>query len=253
MEELALAVWLFSFEICWKGARYTNMKLPYLLTAILAAAVVAEEKPGLPVTAEQQSKLTPGSVLGDLMAGNKRYVKGELTPPNVIPRIKAATKGQFPKAFILSCIDSRVPVEQVFDQGLGDVFVGRVAGNIENTDQLGSMEYAAKVAGVKLILVLGHEGCGAVKGACDHVELGNITSLLKNIRPAMDKVKGYKKEEKNSKTKKYVDEVIEKNVQVTIADIRKRSTVLSEMEKEGDLKIVGGVYSLADGSVRLLD
>ena len=237
------------------------MKSPYLisigLVTAFAIAVVAQEKSAptanLPVTAEQQEKLTPDSVLADLMAGNKRFSKGELSPPNVLPRIKAATGGQFPKAFVLSCIDSRVPVEQVFDQRLGDIFVGRVAGNIENTDQLGSMEYAAKVAGVKLLLVLGHESCGAVKGACDHVELGNITALLENIKPAIEKVQGFKAEERNSKTKAFVAEVIEQNVRKTVADIRSRSEVLSALEKAGDLKIVGGVYSLENGTVTLID
>jgi len=209
-------------------------------------------KTNLPVNAEQQAKLTPDGVMADLLEGNKRYVAGQLSDPNVVPRIKAATSGQYPKAFVLSCIDSRVPVEQVFDQGLGDIFVGRVAGNIENTDQLGSMEYAAKVAGVKLVLVLGHESCGAVKGACDHVELGNITSLLANIKPAIDKVEGYEDSERNSKTKKFVDEVIEQNVLKTVADIRERSSVLTELEEAGKLKIVGGVYSLKDGSVTVL-
>lgn len=234
-----------------------TMKSTTILTlttlAAFAAVLIAQEKTNLPVTSEQQSKLTPDSVLADLQEGNKRYMKGELSDPNVVPRIAAATGGQYPKAFILSCIDSRVPVEQVFDQGLGDIFVGRVAGNIENGDQLGSMEYAAKVAGVKLVLVLGHEACGAVKGACDHVELGNITGLLANIKPAIDSVKGYKDEERNSKTKKFVADVVEANVRKTVADVRERSELLAEMEKAGELKIVGGVYSLKDGSVTLLD
>ncbi|MCL4111547.1 UNVERIFIED_CONTAM: hypothetical protein GTU68_056219 [Idotea baltica] len=186
------------------------------------------------------------------MAGNERYVKGELSAPNVVPRIKKGNEGQFPKAMILSCIDSRVPVEQVFDQGLGDIFVGRVAGNIENGDQLGSMEFAAKVAGVKLIVVLGHEACGAVKGACDHVELGNITGLLANVKPAIEKVEGHEGK-RDSKNKEFVDAVIKQNVIQTVADVRERSEVLAEMEKAGEIKIVGGVYSLQDGSVTLLD
>ena len=153
-------------------------------------------------------------------------------------RVEAVTAGQYPQAYILSCIDSHVPVELVFDQQLGDIFVGRVAGNIENVDQLGSMEYAAKVAGVKLVLVLGHESCGAVKGACDHVKLGNITALLKNIQPAVESVEGHEAKGRNSKNKEFVAEVVEANVRQTVADVRSQSEVLAEMEKAGDLKIV---------------
>ena len=234
------------------------MKKNLILTAGIAAAcslaVIAQEKSGLQVSADEQKTLTPDVVLTDLMEGNGRYVKGELSDPNVLPRIVAGNDGQFPKAFILSCIDSRVPVEQVFDQGLGDIFVGRVAGNIENTDQLGSMEFAAKVAGVKLILVLGHEACGAVKGACDHVELGNITSLLANVKPAIDEVDdAFAEDTRNSSNKEFVDKVIAQNVKQTVEDVRERSEILSEMEKAGEIKIVGAVYSLKDGSVKLVD
>ncbi len=233
---------------------FNIMKLKTLFPIAIAAAIpfaaMVSFAKDLPVTAEEQKKLTPDSVLTDLMEGNARYVAGTLTDPNIKESVAAATGGQFPKAFILSCIDSRVPVESVFDQGLGDIFVGRVAGNIENTDQLGSMEFASKVAGVKLIMVLGHEACGAVKGACDGVELGNITSLLANVKPAVTKVAGALKEgEANSKNKAFVDDVIEENVRQTIKDIRERSPLLAEMEKSGEIKIVGGVYSLETGKV----
>jgi carbonic anhydrase len=136
----------------------------------------------VPVSAEQQKELTPKAVLEQLMEGNKRFVSGRISDPNIKERIKISSKGQYPKAVILSCLDSRVPVEQVFDVGIGDVFVGRVAGNVENEDQLGSMEFATKVAGSKLVMVLGHEACGAVKGACDKVELGNLTALQPRYR-----------------------------------------------------------------------
>ena len=207
----------------------------------------------LPVTKEQQDKLTPDAVVKDLTAGNKRFVEEKLSDPNAKARVKAAVDGQYPKAFILSCIDSRVPVEQVFDQGLGDIFVGRVAGNIENGDQLGSMEFAAAVSGVKVIMVLGHEACGAVKGACDHVKMGNLTGLLENINPAIEKVKGYEEKDRTSKNKEFVAKVVEMNVAETVADIRKRSETLAKLEKEGKIKIVGGVYSLHTGEVTLLD
>ena len=150
-------------------------------------------------------------------------------------------------------MDSRVPVEQVFDQGIGDLFVGRVAGNVETGYQLGSIEFATKVAGAKLVMVLGHEACGAVKGACDHVELGNLTGLLKQIQPAVEAVEGFKDEQRNSKDSEFVEAVVEKNVRLTLADLRKRSSLLAEMEKAGKIMIVGGLYSLHDGKVRILN
>jgi carbonic anhydrase len=163
-----------------------------------------------------------------------------------------AAKGQHPKAFILSCVDSRVPVEQVFDQGIGDLFVGRVAGNIESVEQLGSIEFATKVAGAKLVMVLGHEACGAVKGACDHVELGNLTALLDEIKPAVAAVPGYSEDTRSSKNTEFVEAVIAKNVELTVADLRKRSPVLADLEKEGKIILVGALYSLKDGKVTLL-
>ena len=207
----------------------------------------------LPVSAEEQKKLTPKAVLEDLMAGNKRYVEGKVAEPNIKARIEASSSGQFPKAVILSCLDSRVPVELVFDQGIGDVFVGRVAGNVENEDMLGSMEFATKAAGAKLVMVLGHGACGAVKGACDKVELGNLTGLLKKIEPAVKAVEGFSDAERTSKNPAFVEKVIEQNVRQTVADIRSSSPILAEMEKNGEIMIVGGLYSLEDGSVKLLE
>ena len=207
--------------------------------------------PNLPTTKDEQSAMTPDVVLKDLMAGNKRFVDGELTATNVQKRVKAAATGQFPKAVILSCLDSRVPVESVFDQGIGDIFVGRVAGNVENVDQLGSMEFATAAAGVKLVMVLGHQHCGAVKGACDQVKLGNLTALLSKIDPAIKAVEGHEGK-RNSKNAEFVEEVIHMNVKMTVADIRKRSKVLADMEKDGKIKIVGAYYSLDTGAVTLV-
>ncbi len=225
-----------------------------IVVAVAAAVAIplALMAENLPVTADEQKKLTPSEVLDELMEGNKRYVAGKTSDPNVQDRVKAASTGQYPKAVILSCLDSRVPVELVFDQGIGDIFVGRVAGNIENEDQLGSMEFATKAAGSKLVMVLGHEACGAVKGACDNVEMGNLTALLSKIKPAIDAVKGHDGN-RNSKNAEFVAEVVEENVRQTVKDIRERSEVLAEMEKNGEIKIVGALYSLQDGSVRLLD
>lgn len=216
----------------------------------LAAPVALGES--MPPTAEEQKALTPQKVLDDLMAGNARYVAGKPEASDVSKRIEAGTKGQWPMAYVLSCVDSRVPVEELFDQGIGDVFVGRVAGNIESTEQLGSMEFATAAAGSKLIFVLGHEACGAVKGACDGVKLGNLTELLAEIQPAVDGVKDVEGD-RTSKNEKFVDAVIEKNVHKTIADIRERSSVIADLEKKGSVKIVGGIYSLHTGKVTLLD
>ncbi len=221
--------------------------LALISIGLLLPTLAAELQP----TAEQQKQLTPKGVLEELMAGNVRYASGKVADPNILARVELAAKGQYPKAYILSCVDSRVPVELVFDQGIGDLFVGRVAGNIESTEQLGSIEFATKVAGAKLVMVLGHEACGAVKGACDHVELGNLTHLLKEIKPAVDAVQGHK--DRSSKNSAFVEDVIEKNVRLTVEDLRKRSAVLAELEKSGAIQIVGAVYSLHDGKVRLLN
>ncbi len=227
-----------------------------LITALLISSITpifAEPAKQTPVTSEEQKALTPDQALADLMAGNERYMAGKLTDLNIKANIAESATGQYPKAVILSCLDSRVPVENVFDQGIGDIFVGRVAGNIENVDLLGSFEFATKAAGAKLIMVLGHDACGAVKGACDHVEMGNLTALLNQIQPAVKAVESeFTEEKRNSKNPEYVNRVIEENVKITIADIRKNSPILAEMEKSGAIKIVGGIYSLKDGKVSLL-
>lgn len=225
-----------------------------ILTAacILSGNLLAADA-GLPPTAEQQKALTPKAILEDLMAGNARYVKGEQSAPNIIQRIKATSQGQNPKAYVLSCVDSRVPVEQVFNQGIGDMFVGRVAGNVDSGEQLGSIEFATKVAGAKLVMILGHEACGAVKGACDHVKLGNLTTLLAEIEPAVNAVEGFEDDQKNSKNSEFVEAVVDKNVRMTVADLRKNSDVLVEMENNGEIMIVGAVYDLDDGKVTILD
>ena len=204
------------------------------------------------ITKEVQDGLTPQTVLNDLLEGNKRFVNNtsqEIDNPSLISQ---TTNGQHPKAVVLSCIDSRVPVETVLDQAIGDVFVARVAGNFENTDILGSLEYSCKVAGSKLVMVLGHEACGAVKAACDGVELGNITHLLSNILPAVKQSTKEVDGETNSSNKAFVAKTVENNVKLTIERIREKSPILNEMEKAGEIKIVGGVYSLHSGKVEML-
>ncbi len=204
------------------------------------------------ITKEVQSSLSPASVLEDLLEGNNRFVNNKTQAVDNGALVSQTTSGQFPKAVILSCIDSRVPVETVLDQAIGDIFVARVAGNFENVDILGSLEYSCNVAGSKLILVLGHESCGAVKAACDGVELGNITDMLANILPAVkqsaDEVDG----ELNSSNSAFVAKTVENNVKLTIERIREKSQILKEMEDNGEISIVGGVYNLHTGKVELL-
>ena len=204
------------------------------------------------ISQEVQQSLTPNAVLEDLLDGNKRFINNSLEKVAHLDLVQQTISGQYPKAVVLSCIDSRVPVEQVFDQAIGDVFVARVAGNFENTDILGSLEYSCAVAGSKLIVVLGHESCGAVKAACDGVELGNITALLDNIMPAVQKSSNEVEGEKNSSNNEFVAKTVENNVLLTIDRIREKSSILADLEKEGKIKIVGGVYSLQTGEVNML-
>lgn len=201
---------------------------------------------------ETQNKLTPETVLNDLMQGNERFVTSNMEARDFNSQRNETIAGQYPKAVVLACIDSRVPVEMVFDQGLGDIFVARVAGNFENEDMLGSLEYSCKVAGSKVVMVLGHESCGAVKSACDGVELGNITHLLSNILPAVALSKEEVDGEHNSSNKNFVARTVENNVKLTLDRIRKRSPILKEMESNGEIHIVGGVYSLSTGRIALV-
>lgn len=165
-------------------------------------------------------------------------------------QVNETAEGQFPFATILSCIDSRVSAELVFDQGLGDIFSIRIAGNFVNQDILGSMEFACKLAGTKLIVVLGHTSCGAVKGACDHARMGNLTALINKIEPAVYAVEQPKgKELRNSSNTEFVDAVAEKNVEMTLENIRSQSVILKEMEEKGEIQIVGAMYDLSNGSV----
>ena len=200
-----------------------------------------------------QDSLTPDIVIKDLMEGNKRFLSKTTLSVDHSALIEQTSKGQFPKAIILACVDSRVPVETIFDQAIGDVFVARVAGNFENTDILGSLEFACKVSGSKVVLILGHEGCGAVKAACDGVELGHITDLLNNIKPAVEASKETTNDiDTSSKNKNFVDKTIVNNVNLTISRIRQKSSILKQMEASGDIKIIGGVYKISSGKVELL-
>lgn len=204
------------------------------------------------LTAEEQAALTPDEVIQILEEGNKRFVNNDLTKRNHSAQVRKSTYGQYPKAIVLSCVDSRVPVEDIFDQGIGDIFVARVAGNFVNEDILGSMEFACKVAGAKLVLVMGHEHCGAVKAAVDDVKLGNITPMLSKIKPAVRMNKDYAGEQ-SSKNEEFVHLVCTSNVRNTMAQVRSHSPVLKEMEEAGKIKIVGAIYDLNNGKVAFLD
>ena len=204
------------------------------------------------LTQEEQDQLTADEVIQMLKNGNRNFVTDTLTSRDHSMQVRAATNGQYPIAIILSCVDSRVPVEDVFDRGIGDIFVARVAGNFANTDILGSMEYACKVSGSKLVLVLGHEYCGAIKSAIDGVELGNITSMLENIQPAIEHFTAYTGE-RTSHNDAYVHLVSEQNVRMTIEYIRKNSMILKGMEQNGEIKIVGAMYDMDSAVVSFYD
>ena len=206
----------------------------------------------LAITKDVQDTLTPQSVLQDLLDGNQRFIEGKSQIVDNNALINQTIGGQFPKAVVLSCIDSRVPVETVLDQAIGDIFVSRVAGNFENIDILGSLEYSCKAAGSKLVLVLGHESCGAVKAACDGVQLGNITAMLNNIMPAVELSKSEVVGESNSSNNEFVAKTVENNVKLTIERIKNKSDILKDMENTGEIAIVGGVYSLSTGRVQLI-
>ncbi len=198
---------------------------------------------------ERQDALTPMDAFNLMVEGNLRYIDAQSEGIDLSSLRNDSVNGQNPHSIVLSCIDSRVVVEQVFDQALGDIFVARVAGNFANTDIVASMEYACAVAGSKLIIVLGHEACGAVKAACDKVELGNITSLLSNITPAVDQVKGSISSPHDSSNTTFVNAAIEENVNQTIDQIRSMSPILKDLEDKGQIQFKGGVYKLASGRV----
>jgi carbonic anhydrase len=201
-------------------------------------------------TKETQSKMTPESSLQNLREGNKRFQENVRLSRNLVQQVRETASGQYPYATVLSCIDSRVSSELIFDQGMGDLFSIRIAGNFVNEDILGSMEFACKLAGTKLVVVLGHTACGAVKGACDHARLGNLTTLINKIEPAVAAVSEPTDESlRNSKNIDFVNQVAEKNVMMTIENIRDQSPVLAEMEANHEIKIIGGMYNISNGEV----
>jgi carbonic anhydrase len=203
-------------------------------------------------TKESQTAMTPGQALAELRDGNARFVAGESRVHNFPSQIKMTASGQYPFAVVLSCLDSRQPIEIVFDQGIGDIFSARVAGNILNDDILGSMEFACKASGAKLIAVIGHSNCGAIKGAVDDVQLGNLTGLLTKIKPAIDAVPA-DVQPRTSKNYEFVNEVGAANVKLVMKEIRERSPILAGMLDQGEIGLVGGMYDLSTGKVQFFD
>ena len=218
-------------------------------TAVSEAPALVSEV----MTQAAQEALTPDEVFADLKEGNRRFVEGRLTPRDYMAQAEATASGQYPKAAVLSCLDSRVPPEIIFDQGIGDLFVGRVAGNFENRDMLGSLEFATAAAGTPLIVVLGHTQCGAIKGAVAGVELGNLTSMLRdNLDEVLETVREIQAAA-DPETDAVVQAAIEENVRRTVSDILAESEVISGLVESGEVGIVGGFYDLATGRVTWLD
>ena len=202
------------------------------------------------LTKETQAAITPNNAISLLKEGNQRFQSNKEIERNLLAQVSETSTGQYPFATILHCVDSRVSAELVFDQGIGDVFSIRIAGNFVNEDILGSMEFTCKLAGTKVIVVLGHTACGAVKGACDDAKLGNLTTLLSKLKPAVEAVaEPTDTSKRNSGNIDFVNHVAEKNVYMTIENIREKSPVLKEMEEDGEIKIIGAMYDIKDGSV----
>lgn len=226
----------------WRGVALSACALG--VSVVLAQAVTQ--------TKQTQAAMTPDQVLQALKEGNQRFVSGNMVNRDLGDQVRQTSKGQYPIAAIVGCIDSRVPPEMVFDMGIGDMFAARVAGNYVETDILGSLEFATKVAGAKVVLVLGHTECGAVKGACDNVELGNLTHTLSNIMPAVYAV-GDIAGPRNSKNKDFVNKVARKNVEMNVDNLVQRSDVIRELVEAGDVKVVGAIYDVHTGKVTFFD
>jgi len=214
------------------------------------SASSSDMEPSLTLTQTEQSQaeLTPAASLALLQAGNERFVSRRPHRRDYLEQVRSTASGQYPSAVVLGCIDSRVPIETVFDQGVGDIFTARVAGNVVNEDMLGSMEFACSLAGSKAIVVLGHTSCGAVKGAISGVQVGNLTGLVEKIEPAVQSVAG----QRDVADLDYVDRVAEANVSLVLEQIGERSPLLAEMEAAGSIVMVGAMYDVATGAVRFL-
>lgn len=204
------------------------------------------------ISKKDQHNITPDQALDLLRKGNQRFIQNLRFNRNLLQQVNETADGQYPFAAILSCIDSRTPAELIFDQGLGDIFSIRIAGNIVNEDIIGSLEFACKVAGSKLIVVLGHTNCGAVKGACDEAQLGYLTQLLEKIKPAINLEKSFK-DNRNGNNLAYVNEVAIINISNSIQNIINKSSIIKELMDQGAIKIIGGLYDVASGAVLFFD
>ena len=230
----------------------------FLATTVAACGIVpvtlvhAQLGPqaGGSLTKAQRDRMTPAQVLDALKQGNERFRTGKMVAHEYRDQQRASAAGQYPAAVVLGCIDSRAPAEVIFDAGIGETFNARIAGNVVNDDLLGSMEFACAAAGAKLVLVFGHTACGAIKGAIDDVEMGNLTGLLARVKPAITATKF--DGEKTSKNAAYVDAVAKTNVSVALDNIRRRSPILADLEKKGSIQIAGGMYDLVTGAVEFL-
>jgi carbonic anhydrase len=234
---------------CDHTTRRSFLKAAGIATAagLLSAGPLAQLAYAAALTKAQRDKLTPDEIIAMMKQGNERFRSGKPTQQNLLAQQRASAKGQYPAAVILSCIDSRAPAETIMDLGIGDVFNARVAGNIANDDILGSMEFACAAAGAKVVLVMGHTACGAIKGAIDGVQLGNLTGLLARIQPAV-KATSYQGD-RSAKNNAFVDAVARRNVELTMENIRKGSSVLSELKAKGAIDVVGAMYDIASGKV----
>jgi len=241
------------------GATSRRGRQNLLATAVISVFVLAgcsttaptPQRRDLAAIKAEQAALNPAQVLESLRLGNERFASGKTKARDTLHDQRTTAAGQYPHAVILSCIDSRAPAEIVFDAGLGDLFNARIAGNIADADLVGSMEFACAVSGAKLVLVMGHTSCGAIKGACDHVELGNLTGLLQKIEPAVESVHDVPGE-RNSKNKAFVEAVCEANVRLTVERIRELSPILRDLENAGKIQIAGCIYDVDTGRVRFL-
>ncbi|WP_243050160.1 carbonic anhydrase family protein [Dyella sp. RRB7] len=237
------------------GGRRTILKSALGLAAVTAVGALPWALPGLveaaALTKAQRDKMTPDQIIDVAKAGNERFRAGKTDTHDYLAQKRASASGQYPAAVILSCIDSRAPAEIILDTGIGDTFNARVAGNIASDDVLGSLEFACALAGSKVVLVMGHTACGAIKGAIDNAKLGNLTGLLDKIKPAVAATQY--SGERTSKNNAFVDAVATTNVRLTMDEIRRRSEVLAGLEKDGKIKIVGAMYHLVGGEVVFLD
>ena len=220
----------------------------FVLMCLWTFNTVHADDANVALTKEAQAAITPAKALEMLKQGNKRFVSSKLKKRDILAQVKQTSKGQFPFAALVSCLDSRIPTELVFDQGIGDIFVASVAGNFVNDDILGSLEFATKLAGSKLIVVMGHTDCGAVQGACDKAQLGLLTATLANINPAVNAVQG-DYTPRTSKNDKFVQAVTDMNVKLTMQKLRDRSVVLREMIDKGEIGLVGAMYDVSTGNV----